>query len=108
MLIGNCKTMFEEWYVNYKWKHTKTVKVVEIEDFEMLHPAFQQGVYLSFFREQGIFISIDECEGTVIIKARYTGNRYCGLLFQIKNPDYNTALTEAIRKANELVNGGVK
>jgi len=104
--------MFEEWYhkkYGSKWNTVNEVinsqyRDEDLADFYHKPFSMQQGVLLEFFREQGIFISIDECEGTVIIKARYTGNRYCGLLFQIKNPDYNTALTEAIRKANELVN----
>lgn len=61
---------------------------------------------LEFFREQGIFISPMRALGFnefVVFVAIGNENKY-----SFKNRDYNTALTEAIRKANELVNGGVK
>lgn len=104
-MTGKVKEMFEKWYVtDFNPKHVKGKQWL-IEAFWKMRDEFQQGVYREFFEVNGIFISVDECEGTVIFKARYTGNRYNGCLFTVKDSNYNTAFTQAIETACNILEG---
>lgn len=108
MLTGKCKEMFEEWY-HFKYQIPKPHYWFYELPFEQ-----QQGVYLAFFREQGIEIEISKWNYTrtaeflvnykvnVIIWS--ADNKYSIGYSQLENTGYNAALTDAIKQANKIIN----
>jgi len=120
MLTGHTKKIFEEWY-NKKYDDFIFSLVGEhtfnpaVEFFDTMPLSHQQGVYLEFLREQGYSIEVNRiCGGD---------SSYCfwGEIYDMKKDVmiaetessdfskdlsyYNTALTQAIEKCNEIING---
>lgn len=115
MLTGHTKKLFEEWY-NKKYDDFIFSLVGEhtfnpaVEFFDTMPLNHQSGVYLEFLREQGY---------DVVIGYAYEFTEKPQYFYQISNgverksdcktyPEYNTALTQAIQKCNELINGEQK
>lgn len=115
MLTGKCKIDFEAWYI----KNYNDARPPFLNHFYNYPFPFQQGVYLQFFREKGVFpevkINIDNgfyvCEiykkieyDNGDVSYFYGDNRYYLVVPFTEFPDYNTALTNAITQANEIYN----
>lgn len=119
MLTDKCKKMFEEWYkVKYRYAlRTETRDYINDMDFDMLPFSMQQGVYLEFLREQGYEITNEITYSRKDKHSLYSLSIHAidksGWMEDIDwgheyNLDYNTALTQATTKCNELINGSVK
>lgn len=117
MLTGKCKTDFEEWYhkfivdnldnkENYRdgFEKETSWKALNLVFFYKDLFVKQQSVYLAFFREKGI--EVDKVTTVLDLNNIYTLkiSKGCVVYDEINHPDYNTALTEAIKQANQIYN----
>ena len=108
LIADQCLSDFVKWlptfFVNHYGWVAETLDAYE--HFHKLPFAMRSGVYLAFFREKGI---------DVVIGFAYEFTEKPQYFYQISNgverktdlkmyPDYNTALTEAIKQANQIYN----
>jgi len=108
MLTGHTKKMFEEWYF-FKYSPIELDNYdIDSNDFDKLPFSFQSGVYLEFLREQGKIVEVFSQSSKPKLTYGYKIVQDGGNLLDDGFPDYNTALTKAIEKCNELINGEQK
>ena len=120
LIADQCLADFVKWlptfFVNHYGWVAETLDAYE--HFHKLPFAMRSGVFLQFFREKGIDIEVTkwaeahrETEDTRTNKYYwivYVDNEFKSLDCECKTYemqcDYNTALTEAIKQANEIYN----
>lgn len=105
MLTGHTKKMFEEWY--RKKDYIAFGRITE-KAFYACPFSMQSGVYLEFLREQGKIVEVFSQSSKPKLTYGYKIVQDGGNLLDDGFPDYNTALTKAIEKCNELINGEQK
>lgn len=110
VITGKCREDFDRFLLTFLRGNTifglGTLKW--IKEFYSIPPAFQQGVYMAFFREKKYDILI-------LIQTLLNGEH--DYYHQIYNwneqrryeadkfyPDYNTAFAEAVKTANKIYN----
>lgn len=102
MLTGKCGKDFGKWCIDNLFMNDTLRTIINYDDFLYYPFAMQQGVYLAFFREKGI--EVDKVTTVLDLNNIYTLkiSKGCVVYDEINHPDYNTALTEAIKQANQI------
>lgn len=107
MLTGQAKIDFAKWYNKFLEKNDYINNEFPIP-FLTLPLSMQSGVYLEFLREQGKIIEVYSQSSKPKLTYGYKIVQDGGNLLDDGFADYNTALTRAIEKCNELINGEQK
>ena len=106
LIADQCLSDFVKWlptfFVNHYGWVAETLDAYE--HFHKLPFAMRSGVYLAFFREQGI--EVDKVTTVLDLNNIYTLkiSKGCVVYDEINHPDYNIALSEAIKQANQIYN----